>query len=184
MLGSQSALKFIILYNNVGITDNVMLSIRNALAENNTLRKLEFGGLDSVTEDGLVAFLRILSNPQSALGDLVIRSDNFTDNALVEFGVALGGNTTLEYFDIIPKFKGSHEDEDYDENLYPFSPAQLSRLTMRLLCNTKLSMPRGIQTILCAISEMWTDIAGGLRMVAILMTKSRGHWIPSIIFWK
>ena len=82
------------------ITDNVMLSLADALANDSTLEELEFIICTRVTSNGWVELSRALGSPRSSLKKLRLLETSIDDSVIVAFGNDLSRNTAFEVLNI------------------------------------------------------------------------------------
>jgi len=83
------------------IDDEGATVLGNALAKNNTLKKLSLYGNQRITSTGWMAFSSCcLENANSSLEELNLSENNIGDDGVAAFAAALVNNTTLEVLDM------------------------------------------------------------------------------------
>ena len=82
--------------NRVGIDDEGLISLGEALTVNKTLKSLELANNDSITLVGWQGFARCLSNPNSSLKELHLQNCNIDDAKAGVIFSSLRENSTLE----------------------------------------------------------------------------------------
>ena len=93
------------------IADAEMISLGDALADNQTLKILDMAGFksDSITSEGWQGLSNCLTNPKSALEEVYIRYCTIDEEGIESIIVALDGNTRLKELTIT-------SDHDIDED--------------------------------------------------------------------
>ena len=99
-LGPASMLTTLDLSNNSDISDAVMLSVMEPLANNTTLKVLILNQCKSVTSNGWLALSNAIGNSQSALKKLILWETAINNDAITAFANSLIDNDTLEVLDL------------------------------------------------------------------------------------
>jgi Ran GTPase-activating protein (RanGAP) involved in mRNA processing and transport len=90
----NSVLEKLSLFDNY-FTDEAILALAIALANNSKLRELDLGHNHRVTPAGWVAFSAVLRHPNSALESLDLRRNAINDQVVISFAEALSTNNRL-----------------------------------------------------------------------------------------